>query len=449
VAPLRLAVFTNQFPGYVSTFFARDMRALIEAGVEVDVFALYPHEPHLWAYVPDILDEHALPRNRVHHLDLTSALVHLRPFALLRSPRFLRDTLAIALSSVKYGPSVLAKSLYAALLAWAWAREFGGRYDHVMAYWGNFPGTCAYLFHRLCGGQIPFSLCVHAQIDLYENPAYLEEKLLYADTIVTICEYNVRFLREQYPDTYQQIADRIHVNYRGLDLGEFPYRAEQRSSRRVLAVGRLSKEKGYDDLLRAVSVLVGRGVDVELELVGEGPERETLTRLADALEIRDKVTFRGWLQIADVRKAMHEATVLAQPSRIEGLPTVIEEAIALGIPVVGSRVGGLPELLDDGRCGVLVEPGDVKGLADGLQTLLGDPALRVMYAERARAHAEKILDMWRNGARLAEELRSAAQRVPGASARQSLTATAGSRVPAADIRAVDYPPLLQGTVPDA
>jgi glycosyltransferase involved in cell wall biosynthesis len=438
VAPLRLAVFTNQFPGYVSTFFARDMRALIEAGIEVDVFALYPHEPHLWAYVPDILDETALPRHRVHHLDLTRALRQLRPLALLRSPRFLRDTLAIARSSVKYGPRVLAKSLYAALLAWTWAREFGRRYDHVMAYWGNFPGTCAYLFHRLCGGQTPFSLCVHAQIDLYENPAYLEEKLLYADTIITICEYNVRFLREHYPDTYREIADRIHVNYRGLDLREFAYRAEPRSSRRVLAVGRLSKEKGYDDLLRAVAVLVRRGVDVQLELVGEGPERDALTRLADALEIREKVVFRGWLQIEDVRRAMHEATVLAQPSRIEGLPTVVEEAIALGIPVVGSRVGGLPELLDQGRCGLLVEPGDVKGLADALQTLLADPTLRVAYAERARAHAEEILDMWRNGVRLADVLRATPHR---------LTIESTDPVPA--VHAVNYPPLLQGTVSDA
>ena len=442
MAALRLAVFTNQFPGRVSTFFARDMRALIDAGIEVDVFAIYPHEPELWAYVPEMLDERVLPRDRVHHLSLTQALAKVAPLRLLRSPRFFRDLVAISASAARFGPKVLAKSLYAALLSWVWAREFGDRYDHVLAYWGNFPGTSAYLFHRLSGRRIPFSLCVHAQIDLYENPAYLEQKLLYADNIITICDYNVQFLREHYAGIYERIADRIEVNYRGLDLREFPYRAEGRAARRILAVGRLSKEKGYDDLLRAVAKLVGRGVDVELELVGDGPEREALTRLVDELRIKDKVTFRGWLQIDAVRRAMHEATILAQPSTIEGLPTVVEEAMALGIPVVGSRVGGMPELLDYGRCGILVTPRDVGDLTDALQELLVDPALRLAYAERARARAEQMLDMWSNGMRLADLLR--------ATAGSPLPAPATPPAPVADHRLIEYAGVLRHrTVSDA
>jgi colanic acid/amylovoran biosynthesis glycosyltransferase len=414
VTPLRLAVFTNQFPGRVSTFFARDMRALIEAGVDVEVFALYPHEPELWAHVPDILDEGVLPRSRVHHLDLTSALTTLDPVRLARSPRFLADTAAIATSSARFGPRVLAKSMYASLCGWAWARDFGNRYDHVLAYWGNFPGTCAYLFHRLAGRRIPFSLCVHAQIDLYENPAYLEQKLLYADNIITICDYNVQFIREHYPQTYERIADRIHVNYRGLDLQEYPYRADGRLLRRILAVGRLSKEKAYDDLLRAVAELLRRGVDVDLDLVGDGPEREALVALADELGIRRKVHFRGWLLSDAVREAMLQATVLAQPSTIEGLPTVVEEAMALGTPVVGSRVGGIPELLDHGRCGILVSPRDVRGLADALQTMVSDPVLRLKFAARARIRAEQMLDMWSNGSRLADLLRTGPQKTEAA-----------------------------------
>ena len=407
MAPIRLAVFTNQFPGFPVTYFARDMRALIEAGVEVDVFSLYPYDPRRWEFVPDILDERALPRERVHALDLTSALKKLDLLRLLRSGRFIRDVAAIAWASARYGPMVLAKSLYASLLAWVWARELGDRYDHVMAYWGNYPGTCAYLFHRLVGRETPFTFCVHAQIDLYENPAYLEEKLLYADNVVTICEYNVQFMREHYPATFARIADRIHVNYRGLDLREFPYRADGRSTRRILAVGRLSPEKAYDDLLRSVAELVGRGVDVELELIGDGPERDALVRLTHELGITDKVAFRGWLRVEDVRTAMQNATVLAQPSLIEGLPTVVEEAMAVGIPVVGSRVGGIPELLDNGRCGVIITPRDVAGLADAVQRLLADVDLRRTFAERARTRAEQMLDMWENGQRLADVLRSA------------------------------------------
>ena len=406
MTPLRVAVFTNKFPGYPSTYFARDMRALIEAGIEVDVFAIYPHEQRLWAYVPEILNEDVFPRSRAHHLTLGQSLAAgLSPRRLHRLPRFLKDTAAIAASAVRFGAMPLAKTLYVAPLAWAWSKEFASRYDHVMAYWGNYPGTCAYLFHRLAEREIPFTLCVHAQIDLYEDPVYLEQKLLYADTIVTICEYNRQFMRTHYPDTYARVADRIHVNYRGLDMREFEYRAEGRSTNRILAVGRLSPEKGYDNLLRSVAELVRRGLDVELEIAGEGPEGDALTALAVELGIRDRVIFRGWLLAADLHRAMHEATLMAQPSLIEGLPTTVEEAMALGTPIVGSRVGGIPELLDDGRAGLIVPPGDVPALTDALETMLVDPALRLTFAERARARAEEMLDMWRNGALLADLLR--------------------------------------------
>ena len=403
---MRLAVFTNQFPSRTSTFFARDMRALIEAGIEVDVFAIYPSEPQLWTYVPDILSADVLGRDRVHHLTLGRGLGALNPWRLLKAPGFLRDTALIGSAAARFGPVVLAKSLYAALLAWTWARDFGRQYDHVMAYWGNFPGTCAFLFHRLLGRQIPFSLWLHAQIDLYETPVFLSEKLLYADNVVTICEFNRRYIAAHYPAIYERIEHKIHVNYRGLDLSEFPFEANHRSARRVLAVGRLSPEKGYHNLLRAVAQLLGQGIEVELEFVGDGPERRSLVELAEHLRIADAVTFRGWLTFEDVRRAMLGAAVLAQPSTIEGLPTSVEEAMALGTPVVGSSVGGIPELLDQGRCGTLVPPSDVGALTDALQSMLTNPGLRLCYAQRARRRAEQMLDLWRNGALLADQLRS-------------------------------------------
>ncbi len=404
--PMRLAVFTNMFPSPSHVFFARDMRALIDAGIEIDVFALYPLEPSFWAFNPEILGERVLPRTRLHHPELGRALRATHPGRLLASPGFASDAAAIAYSGLRCGPVSLAKTLYAVPLAWAWARQFGDRFDHVLAYWGGFPGTCAYLFHRFAGRDIPFSTFLHSRTDLYGPQALLRQKLLYADTIISISEYNRRFLKEHYGEIFERIAPKIHVNYRGLDLGELPYRPDGRMPHRVLAVGRLHKEKGHDLLLRAIAQLRGRGVEVELELLGDGPERKALGALARRLGISDHVTFRGWLPFEAVREAMLRATLLANPSREDALPTVIEEAIALGIPVVASNGQGAPELLDQGRGGVLVPPGDVGALADAIGALLASPLLRRGYAERARQHAERTLDMWANGARLADTLRA-------------------------------------------
>lgn len=405
---MRLAVFTNKFPGRVATFFSRDMRALLEAGIEIDIFPIYPYDPSKWSYIPAILNERILPRNRVHHIGVGNVLRSLDPAQLRRATGFLRDTAAITSSSARAGMAPLAKSLYVVPKAWAWACQFGSRYDHVYAYWGNYAATCAYLAHRLAGRPIPFSFQLHAGVDLYFNQVFLREKLLYADSIVTECAFNQRFLQERFGDVFDQIVHKIHINHMGLDLREFAYSPDGRDPRRVVAVGRQVRTKGYDYLLRAVAELLSRGVDVELELIGHGEEGAALRALSRQLRIAEKVTFRGWLESDRVRLAMQQAAVFVHPSSGLGdaKPNVIEEAMALGTPVIASDVTGIPELLDQGRCGVLVPPRDVRALADAVQTLLAKPELRRTYAEAARRHAEETLDLWQNGARLARHLGS-------------------------------------------
>jgi glycosyltransferase involved in cell wall biosynthesis len=405
---MRLAVFNNQFPGLVSTFFARDMRGLLESGVDVDVFAIYPLEPELWRYVPDILNEQHLPREKVHHTSLGRNLRYARPWPLAKFGTFLQDTAAISASVAKFGVAPLAKTAYVLLEAWVWAQEHFTNYDHILAYWGNYSATCAYVYHRLTAPEIPFSIFLHAGVDLYRNPLYMRQKLLYADNIITCSEFNIQFIHDRFQDIFHLLEDKTYVHHHGLDFREFSYEPADRSSRRVIAVGRLVKQKGFDYLLHAVHELQCQGINVEVELVGEGSESAALRALADELQITDKVRFRGWLASDEVQNAIRQATIMAHPSADlgDGVPNVIKEAMALGTPVVASNVAGIPELLDHSRCGMLVPPRDVKALADAIQKLLANETMRHRYAQAARAHAEKKYDLWRNGQRLAALLSS-------------------------------------------
>lgn len=412
---MRLAVFTSKYPARVSTFFERDMRALLEAGVELDIFPVSPLDPHLWQYGLDILGEDVLPRSRVHHIGFFDSWRRAKPWRGRGLGTVFSQAAVVGAAATRFGLVPLAKSLYVLPKAWAWAMEHADRYDHVLAYWGNYAGTAAHLFHRLANRPIPLSVWLHAGTDLYLRPVYLRQKLNDADGVITCCEFNRTFIDERYRDSVPGIAQRIHVCYHGLDLRDFPFRPGGRPPARLLAVGRLARDKGFVNLLRAARVLWDRGYEPEVDVVGEGPERATLQRLAGTLGIAERVRFRGWVRFDEVRRAMSEATVLVHPSdRLgDGLPNVLREAMALGTPVIASRIAGIPEALDEGRCGVLVPPGNVPALVDAIEDLLCDAGRREDMARRARYRTEQKFDMWRNGARLAEHLDATRRLAPG------------------------------------
>jgi glycosyltransferase involved in cell wall biosynthesis len=154
----------------------------------------------------------------------------------------------------------------------------------------------------------------------------------------------------------------------------------------VGAVGRLSDEKGFDVLIRALHALVGRGLDVNLVIVGEGGERANLERLARELNVTDRVRLPGWQ--ADVRPYFEAMDAFALSSLREGLPNVLLEAMALEVPVVSTRVAGVPRLLQDGRNGFLVDAGDLEGLTTALGGLLRNADLRALFRDAGRRTVE-------------------------------------------------------------
>ncbi len=415
---MRVAVFTNQFPSRLSTFFARDMRALLDAGLELDIYPIYPLDGALWRYVPAELDEHVLPRSQVHHLPLRSVLGSARlGDAEGRSlPSFARDSARAGLAAARFGIESLTKTGYAALKAWGWSSR-AKRPDHVLAYWGNYAATAAYLFHRAIVPDVPFSMFVHARMDLYRKPAFLVAKMLHADNVFLVCEFNRLYIAEHYPDDFPRIADRLRIHHLGLDLDAVRYAPGNRPACRLVGVGRQEPLKGYHVLLDALAALRARGIPAELELVGGGPQHAALRRQAARLGLDDVVQFSGWLKPEQTMEAIRRATILVHPSvSLDAMPTVLKEALAVGTPVVASRLAGIPEIVDNGRCGMLVPPDDRAALTDALSTLITDTDLRRRYADAGRAHAVRLFDAPRNGRLLATRLRETRrhQRAPTA-----------------------------------
>jgi glycosyltransferase involved in cell wall biosynthesis len=153
------------------------------------------------------------------------------------------------------------------------------------------------------------------------------------------------------------------------------------------AIGRLSAEKGFDVLVRAVHLSRSRGVDVALMIVGEGGQRRELEELANRLELRDRVHLMGYH--ADAARFFEAMDVFALASVREGLPNTLLEAMAMSVPVVATRVGGVATVIQHDHDGLLVEPGDERLLADALDRLRSDAALRDRLAAAGRSTVEE------------------------------------------------------------
>ncbi|QEM48176.1 glycosyltransferase family 4 protein [Mycolicibacterium grossiae] len=168
----------------------------------------------------------------------------------------------------------------------------------------------------------------------------------------------------------------------------------------LLFVGRLHPQKGVDTLIRAMADLP----TAQLAIAGDGPDRAQLERLAERLGVADRIRFLGFVAHDDVPALMRRGDVFVMPSRYEELGTAIIEAMACGLPVVASRVGGIPNLVADGDTGLLTPPGDAPALAAALRRVLTEPGLAGKLGAEARARtaayqwpalADRVLEAYR------------------------------------------------------
>jgi len=183
----------------------------------------------------------------------------------------------------------------------------------------------------------------------------------------------------------------------GIDTGEFRRQRTASDAKRELglqchrpvlgAVGRLSLEKGFDVLLRALARVLGQGADVELLLIGEGEHRAELEALACSLGCQERVRFAGFQ--GDTRRCYEAMDVFVLSSLREGLPNVVLEAMAMEVPLVATRIAGVPSVIEDGRNGLLVEPGSVEELAAAMTRLIQDAPLRERLRQEGRHTVEE------------------------------------------------------------
>ncbi len=256
---------------------------------------------------------------------------------------------------------------------------------------------------------IPFSFTGHAK-DIYQatlNPAgLLARKMREAEFVATCTGANHQHLRGVEPNAS------VHLMYHGLNADFSRLLADGVNRRsperpRVVSVGRMVPKKGFDVLLHATSILVERGVELDLVIAGEnGSHEKDLRQLVNELNLSNVVSFAGTQTQAELFELYSTSTVFSLACRVvddgdrDGIPNVMMEAMSTGLPVVSTNVSGIPELVEDGVNGILVEPESPDALADALLRVIKDPLL----ADRLGSQGESTIRDRFDGDAMARQL---------------------------------------------
>ncbi len=403
---MRVAYICNRYPAISMTFVRREIEGLRRLGIVVKTLSIRP------PLSGDLLapKDREAARSTYSVLPPKPRLVRAHVLALATRPLSYVRTLAFSLSLSSGGVRAgLWRVFYFAEAIAVWHRCRSENVRHVHSHFANVATDVAMLCARFAdrpGEQWSWSFTLHGPVEFYDvYRSQLSEKIARARFVICISD----FARSQAMACSEEAQwDKLHVVHCGLDpeqwrppaapspaapsnagvdAGAAAYAdAEAPSSGvRVLCVGRLIALKGHAVLIEALARLRADGLEVTATLVGDGPARGALEALADRRSVADLIEFAGSVGQDRIRDYFARADVFCLPSFAEGVPVVLMEAMAMELPVVSSRIMGIPELVQDEISGMLTPPGRADELADRLRRLAESPELRAQLGRAGRA----------------------------------------------------------------
>ncbi len=382
----RFAYLFERFPSFGQTFCYREVAELDRQDIALPIFSIRnPKGEPLQDWDTRIVE-------RVHYLPEEKEVLEGVRHAAKKGK--LGTDIVAALD--EWGRRTDFLRLYQAVYIGLRMREMG--IGHVHSHFAGMAARTAFWINKFF--SITFSFTAHAN-DIFSPRQFetgLDKLVDSARAIVTETDYAARFLRARFPHR----ADRVHRIYNGLDLGEFGRADFSATPPLIVAVGRLIPKKGFNDLIRACVLLAQRGKSFRCEIVGEGPLENELRRQIDELGLQDNAVLSGAQPQSQLRQRLAAANVFVLPSVIDpdggmdNLPTVIMEAMATGLPVVSTNIGGIPEMVIENETGFLAQPGDAMAMADAIERVISDRFLAARLGHSGYERARTLFSIENN-----------------------------------------------------
>jgi glycosyltransferase involved in cell wall biosynthesis len=382
--PPRLLYLLSRYPGISHTFFINEIQELRKHGFSVEAASINQPDRSRSSMHAFEIEE----MERTFYIKSAGAkrVAAVANRTLLLRPRVFARGLRAALRLGQWNPKA---SLYAlfyfaeALILGDWMRSRGHQHLHI-----HFCGPVATvgMLTSMAWG-FTYSLTVHGPDEFYDvEKFYLRQKVEHAKFILCISNFcRSQLMRIAAPEHW----DKIRVVRLGVDLDVFspmPPRLEPDHVLEILCVGRLVPSKGQLILLRACAILLSKGRNIRVRLVGDGPDLQHLQSFAEQEGI--PVVFEGAKSHDETRQLLGRADIFALASFAEGVPVALMEAMAMEVPCISTNIAGIPELIRDGLDGLIVPASDAEVLAATLERLAEDPLLRrsLGLAGRKRVH---------------------------------------------------------------
>jgi glycosyltransferase involved in cell wall biosynthesis len=394
---MKIAYLLKTFPKLSETFILNEILELERQGLELHIFSLREaSETKMHAGVAEVKAgvtylRYVPPQAALHRIPFERYAQRLqrsndRWFVFVRRPvRYLRTLLFHLRRSGRRRYFDQALGLARELLK--------GEFTHLHAHFANEPTSVANLAHHLTG--CPFSFTAHAKDIYLSDRADLANKIAAAEFVITCTGFNRNYLAEIAAPNAP-----IHVCYHGVDVSRFSCepdvrRADSIEPLQILSVGRFCEKKGFPYLLQACYRLKQRGSRFVCRIIGFGPLQQELEELIRSLQLQDCVVLAGKMTQDKLIDEYRRADLFALSCLVtddgdrDGIPNVLVEAMAMGLPVVSTPVSGIGELLDHMQNGILAAEKDSESLAAAMELLLEDPSLRRRLGTNGR---QRVMD---------------------------------------------------------
>jgi colanic acid/amylovoran biosynthesis glycosyltransferase len=401
---VRVGYLVSKYPDVSHTFILREVMALRARGMEVSVASI--NGPTALTDVERLEAEKTFYVKRAGAkgaLKALGSLLSTEPIGVLRGLVFGLEMGGDDLRRMVLGVFYFVE----ALILLCWMRE--KRLTHVHVHFATPAAAVAAIATRIATSTSPvtMSMTVHGPDEFYDVTAYALAAKVAASRFVVCISFFAQSQMMKIATPGGADWGKFEIGRLGVDVDHFAARGARAGDGvfRVLCVGRLVAAKGQSILIEAVEMLRKEGRPVELDLVGDGPDRSMLEAFVNTRGLGAGVRFAGSVGQDRIRDFYGAADCFAMASFAEGIPVVLMEAMAMEIPVVATGINGIPELIRDGVDGLLVAPSDVLGMAGALMRLMDDGDLRaglgaagrrkVMAEYRLAESADRLLDIFR------------------------------------------------------